>query len=105
MERDRAGAERDTYSGVVEVCEQQAHADDLEAYRPKLDEMWGVFGEDRVLYGSDWPNSEPLGPYPKVLSIVQRYVSEKSRSIQEKYFWRNSVKAYRWKKRAENQPG
>ena len=79
--------------------------EDLEIYRPKLDEMWGVFGADRVLYGSDWPNSEPLGPYPKVLSVVQRYVSEKSRLLQEKYFWRNSVKAYRWKKRTTNQPG
>ena len=78
--------------------------DDLELYRPKLDEMWGTFGEDRVLYGSDWPNSEPLGPYPKVLSIVQRYCAEKSREVQEKYFWRNSVKAYRWKKRADDQP-
>jgi hypothetical protein len=31
-------------------------------------------------------------------------VGEKSRTVQEKYFWRNSVKAYRWKKRAANQP-
>jgi len=78
--------------------------DDLEVYRPKLDEMWETFGEDRVLYGSDWPNSEPLGPYSKVLGIVRKYVGEKSRTVQEKYFWRNSVKAYRWKKRAANQP-
>jgi len=78
--------------------------DDLEVYRPKLDEMWDTFGEDRVLYGSDWPNSEPLGPYPKVLGIVQKYAREKSRAVQEKYFWQNSVKAYRWKKRAANQP-
>lgn len=78
--------------------------EDLEIYRPKLDEMWATFGEDRVLYGSDWPNSEPLGLYPKVLSVVQRYVNEKSRDVQEKYFWRNSVAAYRWKKRTEEQP-
>ena len=78
--------------------------DDLEVYRAKLDEMWATFGEDRVLYGSDWPNSEPLGLYPKVLSVVQRYVNEKSRDVQEKYFWRNSVAAYRWKKRTAEQP-
>jgi predicted TIM-barrel fold metal-dependent hydrolase len=78
--------------------------DDLEIYRPKLDEMWSVFGEDRVVYGSDWPNSEPLGPYAKVLSVVKRYASEKSREAQEKFFWRNSIKAYRWKKRGGDQP-
>lgn len=78
--------------------------DDVELYRAKLDEMWETFGEDRVVYGSDWPNSEPLGPYPKVLGVVQKYVAERSRAVQEKYFWRNSVKAYRWKKRASDQP-
>ncbi len=78
--------------------------EDVEVYRAKLDEMWETFGEDRVLYGSDWPNSESLGPYPKVLGIVRRYVGEKSRAMQEKYFWRNSVKAYRWKRRASDQP-
>ena len=32
MERDRAGTERETYSRFFEVREQQAHADELEAY-------------------------------------------------------------------------
>jgi predicted TIM-barrel fold metal-dependent hydrolase len=114
------GPERDAYQAAMKSLGERPNVfvkvsavlrnidgqvpDDLEIYRAKLDEMWGVFGEDRVLYGSDWPNSEPLGPYPKVLSVVQRYVAEKSREQQEKYFWRNSVKAYRWKKRAEAQP-
>ncbi|MBI1354121.1 MAG: amidohydrolase family protein [Acidobacteria bacterium] len=100
------GQRPNVYAKVSSVLRKVGDAvpDDLELYRPKLDEMWGVFGEDRVVYGSDWPNSEPLGPYPKILSIVQRYASEKSREAQEKYFWRNSVKAYRWKKRADDQP-
>ncbi|MCB1021889.1 MAG: amidohydrolase, partial [Acidobacteria bacterium] len=90
-------------SAVLRQIDGQVPSD-LELYRPKLDEMWTVFGEDRVLFGSDWPNSEPLGPYEKVLDIVQRYVAEKSVAQQEKFFWRNSVQAYRWKKRAEGQP-
>jgi len=114
------GPEREAYNAAMSALGQRPNVyvkvsavlrnidgevpDDLEIYRPKLDEMWGVFGEDRVLYGSDWPNSEPLGPYPKVLGIVQRYVAEKSREIQDKYFWRNSVAAYRWKPRTDEQP-
>ena len=100
------GARPNVYAKVSAVLRDVGGSvpDDIEVYRLKLDEMWGTFGEDRVLYGSDWPNSEPLGPYPKVLGIVRKYVSEKSRSAQEKYFWRNSVKAYRWKKRAPDQP-
>ncbi|MEZ5354029.1 MAG: amidohydrolase family protein [Bryobacteraceae bacterium] len=77
---------------------------DLADYRPKLDELFGVFGEDRVVYGSDWPNSEPLGPYPDILSIVQKYFATKSRAVAEKYFWKNSVAAYRWVHRDASQP-
>jgi len=100
------GARPNVYVKVSAVLRQVGDTvpDDVEVYRAKLDEMWGTFGEDRVLYGSDWPNSESLGPYPKVLAVVRAYVGEKSRAVQEKYFWRNSVKAYRWKKRAADQP-
>ena len=114
------GPDRDAYQAVMQKLGERPNVyvkvsavlreidgqvpDDLEIYRAKLDEMWSVFGEDRVLYGSDWPNSEPLGPYPKVLGIVKRYAAEKSREAQEKFFWRNSVKAYRWKKRSQDQP-
>ena len=69
---------------------------DLADYRSTIDEIASAFGEDRVLYGSDWPNSEPLGPYTKVIGIVQEYFSSKSREVQEKYFRINSKAAYRW---------
>ena len=100
------GARANVYVKVSAVLRRVGDTvpEDVEVYRAKLDEMWETFGEDRVLYGSDWPNSESLGPYPKVLGIVRRYVGEKSRAMQEKYFWRNSVKAYRWKRRASDQP-
>ncbi|HEV3175306.1 MAG TPA: amidohydrolase family protein, partial [Stellaceae bacterium] len=31
---------------------------ELSTYRARLDTLMGVFGEDRVLFGSDWPNSD-----------------------------------------------
>lgn len=102
----KLGARPDVYVKVSAVLQHIGDTvpDDVEVYRAKLDEMWATFGEDRVVYGSDWPNSEPLGPYPKVLGVVRKYFGEKTRAQQEKYFWRNSVKAYRWKKRAADQP-
>lgn len=69
---------------------------DLADYRSTIDEIASAFGEDRVLYGSDWPNSDPLGPYSKVIGIVQEYFASKSREVQEKYFRINSKAAYRW---------
>lgn len=80
-------------------------SEDLGQYRGLLDELWGVFGDNRVLYGSDWPNSDTLAEYPHVFRIVHDYVASKPRAAQEKYFWRNSRAAYRWVKRDPSQPG
>lgn len=77
---------------------------DLAFYKDRLDHITGIFGEDRVIYGSDWPNSDSWAEYPQVLTIVRQYFQQKSRAAQEKYFWKNSVAAYRWKKRAASQP-
>jgi L-fuconolactonase len=79
--------------------------EDLGFYRGTIDELWGVFGEDRVLFGSDWPNSDGTAEYPHVFRIVHEYVSSKPRAVQEKYFWRNSRTAYHWIKRDPSQPG
>jgi predicted TIM-barrel fold metal-dependent hydrolase len=77
---------------------------ELSFYRPKLDELCETFGQDRLLYGSDWPNSDPLGTYEQVFAIVREYFTAKGREAADKYFWRNSVAAYKWIRRAENQP-
>ncbi|HTX34093.1 MAG TPA: amidohydrolase family protein [Bryobacteraceae bacterium] len=79
--------------------------EDVEFYRARLDELWDVFGEDRVLYGSDWPNSDQMAPYPVELAVVRAYFQRKGPAAAEKYFWRNSVAAYRWVRRDASQPG
>ncbi len=78
---------------------------DLAFYRPRLDELWETFGPGRLLYGSDWPNSDPVGAYSQVLGVVREYFSGKGREAEEKFFWKNSRTAYRWVKRDAGQPG
>ncbi len=74
-------------------------------YQETLDGLWNVFGEDHVLYASDWPNSDHHATYLKTITIVRDYVGTKSHSAQEKFFWKNSVAAYRWHRRDAAQPG
>lgn len=74
-------------------------------YKPRLDELWEQFGEDRLVYGSDWPNSDHWAEYPQVFRIVDDYFRKKGMAAAEKYFWKNSRVAYRWKKRSKDQPG
>jgi len=76
----------------------------VDFYRPRLDELWDLFGEDRLIYGSDWPNSDQWAPYPRVLNVVREYFTGKGPVAAEKYFWKNSIAAYRWIPREANQP-
>jgi L-fucono-1,5-lactonase len=77
---------------------------DLNFYRPRLDELWKIFGEDRLIYASDWPNSDLRAPYAQVFNLIRQYFDTKDPAIAEKFFWKNSVEAYRWIKREANQP-
>jgi L-fuconolactonase len=76
----------------------------LAAHRERLDMLMGCFGEDRVVFGSDWPNAVGVSEVPDTVALVREYFSGKSREAAEKYFWKNSVAAYKWIKRAPNQP-
>jgi len=78
--------------------------EELSFYRATLDELWDLFGPDRLMYGSDWPNSDQWGSYPQVLGVVRDYFTAKGSFVAEKFFWKNSLAAYRWVKRQESQP-
>lgn len=77
---------------------------DLDFYRSRLDEIWNFFGSDRLMYGSDWPNSDQSAPLWQELKVVREYIESKGAAAAEKFFWRNSLAAYRWIKRAASQP-
>ena len=77
---------------------------DLSLYRERLDMLWSIFGENRVMFGSDWPNSEHVGAISDVMAVAREYINGKGTAAAEKVFWRNSAAAYRWVKRDPSQP-
>ena len=77
---------------------------ELSAYRARLDLLMDVFGEDRILFGSDWPNSDGVAPIERIFAIAKEYFAAQPRTVAEKYFWRNSVAVYKWVKRDSSQP-
>jgi len=77
---------------------------DVGYYKNSLDAIWGLFGEDRIFFGSDWPNSDHVAPFQETLSLVRAYIAQKSPAAAEKFFWKNSIAAYRWHRRTPNQP-
>lgn len=75
------------------------------APRARLDQLMSAFGEDRVMFGGDWPNSVGTATIPHALALVQQYFAGRPQIQAEKYFWRNSQRIYRWHKRSASQPG
>lgn len=73
---------------------------DLAEYKPKLDEIFDIFGEDRLLYGSDWPNSDNWASFRAGFGVVREYFMARGTAVAEKYFRTNSSKVYRWQNRS-----
>ena len=83
-------------SGMVERAAQQPAPDDPAYYVPTLDALWNVFGEDRLVYGSNWLVCERAAPYETVLNIVTHYIESKGPEAMGKFFWKNAKAAYKW---------
>jgi predicted TIM-barrel fold metal-dependent hydrolase len=72
---------------------------DVTFYRPVLDVLWNAFGEDRVIFGSNWPVSERFASYRTVLGIVRDYFHDKGSTAVAKYLSRNASRVYRFVRR------
>jgi predicted TIM-barrel fold metal-dependent hydrolase len=77
---------------------------EYEPLRSRLEYLFDAFGEDRVMFGSDYPNSYGVATIPEEVGLVKRFFSAKSREAAEKYFWKNSARVYKWTKRTDSQP-
>ena len=81
-------------SGVVETTPSLPAPADPAYYAPTLDVLWDAFGEDRIVFGSNWPVSDRYTDYSTMINIVRTYFEAKGPEAEEKYWWRNAVKAY-----------
>ena len=68
---------------------------DVSFYRPELDALWEMFGDDRLIYASNWPVCEQAAPYSRVIGIVRDYLKPAPRAKADKFFTRNAEAAYR----------
>ncbi|MBI1927366.1 amidohydrolase family protein [Candidatus Poribacteria bacterium] len=83
-------------SGLVETTQDHPAPADVGYYTPTLDVLWDAFGENRLVYGSNWPVSERFADYATVQRIVTAYFVSKGAEAAEKYFWKNAKAAYKW---------
>jgi L-fuconolactonase len=76
---------------------------DFDFLGARLEYLYGIFGEDRVLFGSDYPNSYGVATIPEEVSIMKQFFATRTRQQAEKYFWRNSARIYKWQPRTPQQ--
>lgn len=60
-----------------------------------LDEIWGLFGDDRLLFGSDWPNWDLEASLEESVRAMREYLNLKGQAAALKFFARNAQAAYR----------
>lgn len=63
-------------------------------YQPVLDAVWNAFGEDRLIFGSNWPVSARFAALPIVHGIVRDYFASRGAAAARKYFGDNARRAY-----------
>ena len=71
---------------------------DVDFYRHVLDAVWERFGEERLLYGSNWPVSEVFAPFQTVHAIVTQYFNGRGERAARRYFSENARTVYKWKR-------
>ena len=59
-------------------------------FAPFLDVVFAAFGEDRVMFGSDWPVCLLAGEYARVFGLVNDYVAQFPAAAREKFFGGNA---------------
>lgn len=63
-------------------------------YRPVLETLWRIFGEDRLLFGTNWPVSSRFAPPGAVFGILDDFLRVHGREARDKVLARNAVRVY-----------
>ncbi len=86
-------------SALVEHTTKKPAPREVDFYRSVLDALWTFFGEERLIFGSNWPVSNGGAPYETFVGVVQDYFTAKGERAAAKFFFDNSQTAYAWRKR------
>ncbi len=70
----------------------------VDHYRPTLDHLWNAFGEDRLIFGSNWPVAVAYryASFAALTGIVEQYFGAKGARAVDKFFAESSKTAYGW---------
>jgi L-fuconolactonase len=68
---------------------------ELAAYKPHFDVLLKAFGDDRLIWGSNWPVCELGGGYEKEIALAEEYLAPLGEHVRDKVMFQNAQKFYR----------
>jgi L-fuconolactonase len=68
---------------------------DLAMYKEIFDELWSAFGEDRIIWGSNWPVAKLAGTIAEEVQIAEDYLATKTPAQRDKVMFSNAILFYR----------
>jgi len=68
---------------------------DMMSYKPIFDTLWSAFGEDRIIWGSNWPPVKLAGTIAEEVKIAEDYLATKTSDQRDKVMFKNAILFYR----------
>ena len=87
-------------SGLVNQSVMQPGSLEVSYYTPLLKVLEEAFGNERLVYGSNWPVSELGGNFTDQQKLVVAYFQPRGDSVLNNVMWRNAVRFYHLAKSA-----
>jgi predicted TIM-barrel fold metal-dependent hydrolase len=68
---------------------------DLAAYKAHFDVLMTAFGEDRLIWGSNWPVSDLGGTFADQIRLAEEYLAPFGHVVRDKVMFKNALLFYR----------
>jgi L-fuconolactonase len=68
---------------------------DLASYKPHFDVLMSAFGENRLIWGSNWPVTDLHGSFGTQIAIAEQYLAAFGTGVRDKVMFKNALAFYR----------
>lgn len=68
---------------------------DLASYKPHFDVLMSAFGQDRLIWGSNWPVITLHGTFEAQIAIAEQYLAPLGTGVRDKVMYKNALAFYR----------
>lgn len=81
-------------TSLIHQCTVMPAARDLPYFKTELERVLQLFGEDRLIYGSNWPCIIKDGEFSDHFKEINDYFAPRGRIFLEKLYYKNAEKVY-----------